>query len=44
MINLTHILNSLTRIKVALSNIDKAIRTIDEQANHQAQNQRWMND
>ena len=43
MINLTHILNSLTRIEVALSNIDKAIRAIGERASRRAQNQRWMN-
>lgn len=33
---------TLTRIEVALSNMDKAIRAIGERANRR-QNQRWMN-
>ena len=43
MIKLMSILNSLTRIEVALSNVDKAVRAIGEGANRRAQNQRWMN-
>jgi hypothetical protein len=43
MIKLMNILNSLTRIEVALSNVDKAVRAIGERANRRAQNQRWMN-
>jgi hypothetical protein len=43
MINLMTILNSLTRIEVALSKVDKVIRAIGERANRRAQNQRWMN-
>jgi hypothetical protein len=43
MIKLMSILNSLTRIEVALSNVDKAVRAIGERANRRAQNQRWMN-
>jgi hypothetical protein len=43
MINLMTFLNSLTRIEVALTNVDKAIRAIGERANRRARNQRWMN-
>ena len=43
MINFLNIVNALTRIEVAFSNIDKAIRAIGERANRRAQNQRWMN-
>ena len=43
MINLMTFLNSLTRIEVALSNVDKAIRAIGERANRRSQDQRWMN-
>jgi hypothetical protein len=43
MIKLMNILNSLTRIEVALSKVDKAVRAIGERANRRAQNQRWMN-
>jgi hypothetical protein len=43
MINLMTFLNSLTRIEVALSNVDKAVRAVGERANRRAQNQRWMN-
>ena len=43
MITLMTFLNSLTRIEVALSNVDKAIRAIGERANRRSQDQRWMN-
>ena len=43
MINFLNIVNTLTRIEVAFSNIDRAIRAIGERANRRAQNQRWMN-
>jgi hypothetical protein len=42
MFNLSIILNAVTRIEVALSTMDKAIRGIGERANRR-QNQRWMN-
>jgi hypothetical protein len=43
MINLMTFLNSLTRIEVALTKVDRAIRAIGERANRRARNQRWMN-
>ena len=42
MFNLSTLRTALTRIEVALSNVDKAIRGIGERANRR-QNQRWMN-
>jgi hypothetical protein len=43
MINFPNIANTLTRIEVALSNLDKAIRALGERVNRRSQNQRWMN-
>ena len=42
MFNLSTLLTALTRIEVALSNMDAAIRRIGERANRRP-NQRWMN-
>jgi hypothetical protein len=42
MIHLSRLLTALTRIEVAFSNMDKAIRAIGERANRR-ENQRWMN-
>ena len=43
MINFPNIANTLTRIEIALSNLDKAIRAAGERINRRTQNQRWMN-
>ena len=43
MINFPNIANTLTRIEVALSNLDKAIRAVGDRLNRRSQNQRWMN-
>ena len=43
MINLSNIIRSLTRIEVALSNLDKAIRAVGDRVNRRARNERWMN-
>ena len=42
MFNLSTLRTALTRIEVALSSMDKAIRGIGERANRR-RNQRWMN-
>ncbi len=37
------ILNSLTRVEVLLSNLDRSVRTLGERMNRRNQNSRWMN-
>ena len=43
MINFLTIANTLTRIEVALSNLDKAIRSVGDRMGRSPRNQRWMN-
>ena len=43
MINFLNIVSTLTRIEVALSNLDKAIRSVGDRVNRRSRNQRWMN-
>ena len=43
MISISTIIRSLTRIEVALSNLDKAIRAVGDRVNRRARTERWMN-
>jgi hypothetical protein len=43
MIILSTIANTLTRIEVAFSRLDKTIRAVGDRVNRRSQNQRWMN-
>lgn len=43
MITFPNIANTLTRIEVALSNLDRAIRAVGDRMGRSPRNQRWMN-
>ena len=43
MFNLSTLRTALTRIEVALSNLDKAIRSVGDRMGRSPRTQRWMN-